>query len=293
MELDNKALHKEELDLTIEISTNFVGMQNVIDYFEKLQNSLKGASRLNKNVVLHPGHFVFFGNPGTCKTVMAGMFAQYMHKIGIVGSSELHQTRAIELLSQFVGGTAVKTTEFLNAGLGKVILIDEVHQLFDEDNTKNVTFGKDVVKVLVPFFVNHRHDCIVIIAGYENQIRWMMDYDMGFRDRIANWIEFPDYNNDQLIDIFGKMVSNYSEGDSEPLAFTWPGNETEFSEQLNLIIEEIRVARGKSFGNAWVAEIIAEKTINNLYARVGNDENLPIGDYQKIILQDLPALSEI
>ena len=295
MDFDNEEQCKDEFDLTTGISANLVGMQNIIDYFEKMQNSLKGASKLNKNVVLHPEHFVFYGNPGTGKTAIANIFAQYMYKIGIVESSELHQRKAMDLISQYVGGTAVKTTEFLNAGLGKVIFIDEAHQLIDQGSgsANNANYGKDVVKVLVPFLENHRLDCIVIIAGYEAQIKGMMDYDPGMPDRFTNWIPFTDYNNDQLVEIFGKMVSNWSEGNSQPESFTWPGKETAFSQQLNRFFEDIRVARKKNFGNARVARIIAKKTITNLYARLGNDENLPIGDGRKIILQDLPSLRDI
>jgi len=90
------------------------------------------------------------------------------------------------------------------------------------------------------------------------------------------------------------MVSNWSKKkDSPPESFTWSGKETEFSKQLNRIFEEIKVARGENFGNARVARIIAKKTINNLYARVGNDITIPAEDCRKLLFQDLPSLSDI
>jgi len=286
------ALDVGRFDLVTEIEASLFCTKNILEQFKRIQSQIEGKGKVfgDSSTIAHPGHFVFCGNPGTGKTVIAGMFAQYMYEIGIVESSELHVIRARDLIGKFVGGTVVKTTEFLNAGLGKVIFIDDAHQLFNGYSSINASYGKDVIKVLVPFLVNHGHDCIVIIVGYEAQIRGLMDCDIGMLNRFPNWILFDDYTEDELVEIFKKMLNRW-EQNCEIISYTL-SEEEEFITQLIKIFRAIKDIRGSCFSNYREARNIANKTICNLHIRVA-DQKLSGTESLRITLQDLPSLSDI
>jgi hypothetical protein len=54
---------------------------------------------------------------------------------------------------------------------------------------------------------NQRDDLTVILAGYTERMHTFFQSNPGFRSRIAHHVEFPDYNDDELMLIAQKMAS--------------------------------------------------------------------------------------
>ena len=53
---------------------------------------------------------------------------------------------------------------------------------------------------------NQRDDLVVILAGYTQRMDRFFESNPGFRSRIAHHIDFPDYTDDELLNIAGKML---------------------------------------------------------------------------------------
>jgi hypothetical protein len=53
---------------------------------------------------------------------------------------------------------------------------------------------------------NQRDDLVVILAGYADRMAKFYEANPGFRSRIAHHIDFPDYDNDELLAIAEGML---------------------------------------------------------------------------------------
>ena len=69
---------------------------------------------------------------------------------------------------------------------------------------------------------NNRDDLVVILAGYKDKMDKFFDSNPGFRSRIAHHIDFPDYSNNELLEIAEVMVAsmnyNFNEESKKAMA---------------------------------------------------------------------------
>lgn len=55
---------------------------------------------------------------------------------------------------------------------------------------------------------NHRDEVIVVLAGYNDSMKQFLGRNDGLKSRIPYWINFPDYDADELTEIFRNMLSD-------------------------------------------------------------------------------------
>ena len=144
-------------------------------------------------------HLVFTGNPGTGKTTVARLLAQIYRAIGVVAKGQLVETDRSKLVAGFVGQTALKTLEALQAALGGMLLIDEAYALARGGDND---FGREAIDTLVKFMEDHRDDLAIVAAGYTEEMVDFIDANPGLKSRFTRTISFPDYTDDELVEIF-------------------------------------------------------------------------------------------
>lgn len=145
-------------------------------------------------------HMVFGGNPGTGKTTVAKYVAQILYEEGALATPNLKVATTKDLVAGYIGKTAEKTHKIVEDSLGGVLFIDEAYMLGDKNNS----FNSEAVAQLLVDIDAHHEDLIVILAGYTKLMHQMFEINPGFRSRINNWIEFPDYSTKDKIAIFKK-----------------------------------------------------------------------------------------
>src|SRR5699024_6180512 len=64
----------------------------------------------------------------------------------------------------------------------------------------------EAIDTLVKMAEDHRHDCIVILAGYPDEMDYFLLQNPGLRSRLPFQLNFPNYSVDQLVDIAKLMV---------------------------------------------------------------------------------------
>lgn len=138
-------------------------------------------------------HMIFGGNPGSAKTTVAKLFAGIAKEKGILKSGAFVERGGMDL-SGF--GYVYRIREAFEAAKGGVLFIDEAYSLNSDS----------AVTVLIQEMENHRDDVITILAGYNERMQNFMKINEGLKSRIPYWIEFPDYNSDELTDIFKLMI---------------------------------------------------------------------------------------
>jgi ATP-dependent Clp protease ATP-binding subunit ClpA len=57
---------------------------------------------------------------------------------------------------------------------------------------------------------NQRDDLVVILAGYRDRMETFFQSNPGFKSRIAHHIDFPDYDEDELVEIARRMLAGMS-----------------------------------------------------------------------------------
>ena len=141
----------------------------------------------------------FTGNPGTGKTTVALRMASILHKLGYVRKGHLVSVTRDDLVGQYIGHTAPKTKEVLKRAMGGVLFIDEAYYLHRPENEKD--YGQEAIEILLQVMENQREDIVVILAGYRDRMDKFFASNPGFRSRIAHHIDFPDYDNGELLAI--------------------------------------------------------------------------------------------
>ncbi len=149
-------------------------------------------------------HMAFTGNPGTGKTTVALRMAQILHGLGYVRRGHLVSVTRDDLVGQYIGHTAPKTKEILKKAMGGVLFIDEAYYLYRPENERD--YGQEAIEILLQVMENQRDDLVVILAGYKDRMDRFFSSNPGFRSRIAHHIDFPDYEDDELVAIARSMA---------------------------------------------------------------------------------------
>jgi probable Rubsico expression protein CbbX len=149
-------------------------------------------------------HMSFTGNPGTGKTTVALKMADLLHRLGYVRKGHLVTVTRDDLVGQYIGHTAPKTKEVLKKAMGGVLFIDEAYYLYRPENERD--YGQEAIEILLQVMENNRDDLVVILAGYGDRMDRFFASNPGFRSRIAHHIDFPDYDNDELLKIAEVML---------------------------------------------------------------------------------------
>lgn len=150
-------------------------------------------------------HMSFTGNPGTGKTTVALRMADILKKLGYVRKGHLVACTRDDLVGEFIGHTAPKTREMIKKAMGGVLFVDEAYFLHRPENERD--YGREAIEILLQAMEDHRDDFVVILAGYEKEMDQFFGANPGMASRVAHHIDFPDYDNEELMQIAKQMLT--------------------------------------------------------------------------------------
>jgi Holliday junction resolvasome RuvABC ATP-dependent DNA helicase subunit len=145
-------------------------------------------------------HLVFVGNPGTGKTTVARLVAGIYRAVGLLPKGHLVECDRSELVAGYLGQTALKTAEVIGTALGGALFIDEAYALAGDE------FGSEAIDTLVKEMEDHRDELLVIVAGYPEPMETFLSSNPGLRSRFRLTLEFEDYSDDELVEIFTRIA---------------------------------------------------------------------------------------
>lgn len=158
--------------------------------YQKMLEEVGDATPNNFN-----NHMIFYGPPGTGKTTVARIMAGLLYELGLVKKNKCIQVNGEQIKGQYVGQTGKQVQKIINQALGGVLFIDEAYAMDDE------YYGKEAVNVLLQNLEDHKDNLIVILAGYENEMKGFVKLNPGLASRIGDWVEFQDYTPEELLGI--------------------------------------------------------------------------------------------
>ena len=112
-------------------------------------------------------------------------------------------------MAGFLGQTAIKTAEVVASAVGGVLFIDEAYSLSGDQ------YGTEAIDTLVKEMEDKREDLVVIVAGYPVPMAVFIGQNPGLESRFRTIIDFADYTDDELVQIFQVMAADaeYDAGD--------------------------------------------------------------------------------
>ena len=149
-------------------------------------------------------HMCFTGNPGTGKTTVAMKMADILHRLGYIRQNHVVSVTRDDLVGQYIGHTAPKTKEVIKKAMGGVLFIDEAYYLYKPENERD--YGQESIEILLQTMENHRDDLVVILAGYQDRMGTFFKSNPGMSSRIAHHVDFPDYDENELLQITKLMA---------------------------------------------------------------------------------------
>lgn len=223
-------------------------------------------------------HRVFYGNPGTGKTMVARLIGEIYNVLGVLSKGHLIEADRAKLVAAYLGQTAIQTTKVVNSALGGVLFIDEAYMLAPAGAYPN-DYGQEAIGTLLELMEDHRNDLVVIVAGYPDEMRRFVSSNPGLQSRFNDYLSFDDYTPAELVEIFSYFCQQYDYHVTESA-----------TEKIRALFQSAYDTRDKMFGNARLARNVFERAIENLSNRVVNLDDTKLSTIEA---SDIPEPSEV
>ncbi len=199
-----------------ELDDRFVGMTTVKDQMRDIAIDVQMQAELGGQSPKAP-RMLFLGNPGTGKTSAARELARLLKAVGAVVSDRWVETRGTELKGSFLGQTKDKVIEVIADARGGVLFIDEVYSLGNDRGGMD-SYALEAIDAIVgqtELPVNAQ--TAIILAGYLEPMRAFLGTNPGLARRFPITILFPDYSNEECLEILQRWFVRTQSGLTLPI----------------------------------------------------------------------------
>lgn len=268
---DNRSLQEllDELNGLVGLENVKQQVNDLITYqaVQKLRKS-RGFSS-TKNTL----HMAFTGNPGTGKTTVARIVGHIYKQIGLLSIGHFVEVSRTDLIAGYQGQTALKVKRVIDNARGGVLFIDEAYSITENDHSDS--YGRECLTELTKALEDYRDDLVVIVAGYTEPMNFFFRSNPGLKSRFNIFIEFDDYNSDELIRILESICVK---------------NDYRLSEEVKKSISDYLVyeitKRDTHFANGRLARNIYDDLVMNQARRVSKIQNPSDEDLIDLIDED-------
>jgi hypothetical protein len=225
-------------------------------------------------------HLVFTGNPGTGKTSVAGIVGAIYRSLGVLKKGHLVEVGRKDLLGQNWGSGGEKTAKAIERALDGILFIDEAYALSIESGSGD-PLGQEAIAALIDAMERNRDRLAVIAAGYTKEMDRFFAANPGLASRFGTRIEFPDYQPEELLEIFRRICAAQSYR-LTPAA----------QAKLMLYVQALYQKRRPDFGNGREMRNLFEKSVRRLAARLSGSGKTGPADLVTLTEEDIPDAAE-
>jgi stage V sporulation protein K len=264
---------------TLNAMTGLAGVKSAVKELVNIAKVTQMQAKAGVKVPPITRHLVFTGNPGTGKTTIARIIGEIYQNLGVLSKGHFIEVDRTDLVAEYLGQTAPKTTKVIEAALGGVLFIDEAYSLVPSER-KDV-FGEEAINTLLKMMEDNRDDLVVIVAGYKDEMSRFINSNPGLKSRFSRSINFDDYSTLELTDIFKRNCES---------------NGYLLSDEAILALEELLrqfEQRIGELGNGRFVRNIFDRCLANQCNRLVSLVDLSPEDLKTFVPSDIPSYPQL
>ncbi|KAJ4366237.1 hypothetical protein N0V83_007873 [Neocucurbitaria cava] len=189
---------------------SMTGLETVKQQFLAIKAKVDTVVRQNVSLKGERLGAALLGNPGTGKTTVARLYAQFLVKVGALPGDHFFESSGSALANDGVTACKAHIDKILEEG-GGVFFIDEAYQLV----SGNSYGGKAILDYLLAEIENLTGKVVFVLAGYHKQMEAFFSHNPGIPSRIPIQMEFQDYSDRELQHIFCHYVNAKYKGNMQ------------------------------------------------------------------------------
>lgn len=277
---ESDEIDKRSFEELINELNSLIGLKNVKEKvndliaYQKVQKLRQENNLINSKSTLH---LAFTGKPGTGKTTVARIIGHIYKKIGLLSKGHFLEVSRTDLIAGYQGQTALKVKEIIDRAKGGVLFIDEAYSI--TENNHSDSYGRECLTELTKALEDYRDDLVVIVAGYTQPMKKFFESNPGLKSRFNTFIEFPDYEVNELKEILEAMCKKNDYILDSSI-------EMEIEGYLDRCISE----KGENFANGRLIRNLYDNLVINHAKRVVKIKNPSRDQLIRIIKEDFYVL---
>ena len=260
-------------DILDEMDEKFIGLQSVKNQIRKIAKRIARNEREGLETD-RKFNMQFVGNPGTGKTTIARYMSKVFNAVGLIEGTDVIEIAGTALKGSFLGQSkdAVINAFTKAREEGKVLFIDEAHNLYNANPHNQDSYAQEVIAQLVQEVTALKNARVfTVLAGYTEPMRRLMDADPGLQRRFpeALTVTFPDYTVDECLFILQQRLTQ------KRLSL-----DTDAVERLKTLITAQK--QDAKFGNAGAMHNLADQLYDELLMRDEDSATITLEDVEAI-----------
>ena len=273
----------DEVDEDTRTLQDLLDELNALVGLEKVKNKVQDlivyqkVQKMRREKNLHSAkntlHLAFTGNPGTGKTTVARIVGRIYKRIGLLSKGQFVEVSRTDLIAGYQGQTAIKVKKVIEQAKGGVLFIDEAYSITENDNSDS--YGRECLTELTKALEDYREDLVVIVAGYTEPMNKFFESNPGLKSRFNTFIEFDDYNPNELDKILISMCRNNDYTLDEKV-----------KEKIHLYFEQQTALKDENFANGRLVRNLYDDLVMNHARRVINTANPDSTELSTIKVED-------